>query len=69
MATVSEFTNQGTPLTETPSNFPCFGNVGPPYMATFSLPGFVIGLLVWLFSTLLASNTPIVPPQRDASPQ
>ena len=69
MATVPEFTNQGTPLNENPSTFPCFGNVGPPYMATLSLPGFTIGLPVWLFSTSLASNTPIVPPQPDASPQ
>ena len=69
MATVPEFTNQGTPLNENPSTFPCFGNVGPPYMATFSLPGFTIGLPIWLFSTSLAPNTPIVPPQPDASPQ
>ena len=64
-----EFTNQGTPLNENPSTFPCFGNVGPPYMDTFSLPGFTIGLPIWLFSTSLASNTQIVPPQPDASPQ
>ena len=69
MATVPEFTNQGTPLNENPSTFPCFGNVGPPYMATLSLPGFTIGLPIWLFSTSLAPNTPIVPPQPDASPQ
>ena len=69
MATVPKFTNQGTPLNENPSNFPCFGNVGPPYMATLSLPGFTIGLPIWLFSTSLALNTPIIPPQPDASPQ
>ena len=69
MATILEFTNQGTPLNENPHTFPFFGNVGPPYMATFSLPGFTIGLKVWLFSISLASNTQIVPPQPDASPQ
>ena len=69
MATVPKFINQGTPLNENPGNFPFFGNGGPPYMATFSLPGFTIGLPVWLFSTLLAPNTPIIPPQSDASPQ
>ena len=69
MANVPEFTNQGTPLNKNPSNFTFFGNVGPPYMATFSLPGFKIGLPIWLFSTSLAPNTPIVPPQLDASLQ
>ena len=69
MTTVSEYTNQGIPLNENPSTFPFFGNVGPPYMATLSLPRFTIGLPIWLFSTLLASNTQIVPPQIDASPQ
>ena len=66
MATVPEFTNQGTPFNENPSNFPFFGNVGPPYMATLSLPGFTIDLPIWLFSTSLALNTPIIPPQMDA---
>src|SRR5271168_2502659 len=69
MANVSEFTNLGTPLNEDPSTFPFFGNVGPPYMATLSLSGFTIGLPIWLFSTSLAPNTPIVPPQPNASPQ
>ena len=69
MATVPEFTEQGTPLNEDPTTFPFFGNVGPPYMATLSLPGFTIGLPIWLFSTSLAPNTPIVPPQSNASPQ
>ena len=69
METIQECTNQGIPLNENPSTFPCFGNVGPPYMATLSLPGITIGLPVWLFSTSLASNTQIVPPQPDTSPQ
>ena len=69
MANVPEFINLGTPPNENPSTFPYFGNVGPPYMATLSLPGFTIGLPIWLFSTSLAPNTPIVPPQPNASPQ
>ena len=69
MANVPEFINLGTPPNENPSTFPYFGNVGPPYMATLSLPGFTIGLLIWLFSTSLAPNTSIVPPQPNASPQ
>ena len=69
METVFEFTNRGTPLNDNPSPFPCFGNVGPPYMATLSLPRFTIGLPIWLFSTSLGSNTQIFPPKPDASPQ
>ena len=69
MESVPEFTNQGTPLNENPSTFPFFGNVCPPHMATLSLPRFTIGLPVWLFSNSLASNTQIVPPQSNASPQ
>ena len=69
MANVPEFINLGTPPNENPSTFPYFGNVGPPYMATLSLPGFTIGLPIWLFSTSLAPNTPTVPPQPNASPQ
>ena len=69
MATIQEFTNQGTPLNENPCTFPCFENVGPPYMTTLSLLGFRIGLPIWLFSTSLAPNTPTVPPQPNASPQ
>ena len=30
--------------------FPPYGDVGPPLMATLSLPGLTIGLPVWLFS-------------------
>ena len=68
MANVPEFSNLGTPPNENPSTFPYFGNVGPPYMATLSLPGFTIGLPIWLFSTSLALNTQIFPPQPNASP-
>ena len=69
MAIFLEFTNQGIPHNENPGTFPCFGNIDPHYMETFSLPGFTIGLPVWLFSTSLALNTPIVPAQPSASPQ
>ena len=55
METVLEVTNQGTPLNGDPSLFPCFGKVGPPYMATFSLPRFIIGFLAWFFLTSLTS--------------
>jgi hypothetical protein len=51
MEIVPEATNQGTPFHGEPYAFPCFGNVGPPYIATLTLPGFTVGLPVWLFST------------------
>jgi hypothetical protein len=49
--------------------FPSFGNIGPPYIATLSLPRFTIGLPVWLFSTTMIPNAPsalyaISPPQE-----
>jgi hypothetical protein len=31
-------------------------NIGPPYIATLSLPSLTIGLPVWLFSTTVISN-------------
>jgi hypothetical protein len=73
METVPEPTNQGTPLHGDPHPFPCFGNIGPPYIATLSLPRFTIGLLVWLFSTLVMKNAPgalnaIRPPQEHQPP-
>jgi hypothetical protein len=36
--------------------FPSYGNVGPPYITTLSLPGLTTGLPVWFFSTLEISN-------------
>jgi hypothetical protein len=36
--------------------FPSYGHIGPPYIATLSLPGLTIGLPIWLFSTLVISN-------------
>jgi len=54
-----ESIDQGIPFDGNPSPFPPSGNIGAPYMATFSLPRFTIGLLVWLFSTSLVHNVVI----------
>ena len=53
-----ESTNGGTPSPREPYTFPSFGNFGPPYIATLSLLGLIIGLPVWLFPTLVISNIP-----------
>jgi hypothetical protein len=53
-------TNGGTPSPEEPYTFPSFGNFGPPYVATLSLPGLTIRLPVWLFPTPVISNPPNV---------
>ena len=37
---------------------PLTGNVGVPLMATLNLPGFTLGLPVWLFSTPTVLNAP-----------
>ena len=57
------FTNQGIPSKGHPVPFPSFGNVGAPYMATLSLTGLTIGLLVWLFwtSVVLGGFTSVQP--------
>jgi hypothetical protein len=49
-------TNEGIPFPREPFVFPSYGNIGPPHIATLSLPGLMIGLLVWLFSTQVISN-------------
>jgi hypothetical protein len=41
-------------------NLPSFGNFGPPYVATLSLPGLTIGLPVWFFPTPVIPNPPNV---------
>jgi hypothetical protein len=56
MASVPEMTNEGTPVPGEPFSFPSYGNIGPPHIATLSLPGLTIGLPVWLFSTQVISN-------------
>jgi hypothetical protein len=56
MASVPEMTNEGTPAPGKPFVFPSYGNIGPPHIATLSLPGLTIGLRVWLFSTQVIPN-------------
>ena len=62
-----ESTNQGIPFDGNPNPFPSFGNIGAPYMATLSLLGLTIGLLVWLFSTSLVKNV-VISPQSSTPP-
>jgi hypothetical protein len=56
MASVPEMTNEGTFVPWEPFVFPSYGNIGPPHIATLSLPGLTIGLPVWLFSTQIIPN-------------
>jgi hypothetical protein len=56
MASVPGMTNEGTLAPEEPFVFPSYGNIGPPHLATLSLPCLTIGLLVWLFSTQVILN-------------
>jgi hypothetical protein len=56
MASVPEMTNEGTSAPGEPFVFPSYANIGPPHIATLSLPGLTIGLLVWLFSTQVIPN-------------
>ena len=58
MDKVPENTNHGTPLQGGLCGFPGFGSVGAPLMATLSLPGFTIGLPLWLFPTPVVLNAP-----------
>jgi hypothetical protein len=60
MASNPGSTNGGTPFSGEPYTFPSFGNFGPPYVATLSLPGLTIGLPVWLFPTPVIPNPPNV---------
>ena len=65
MAKIPESSNREIPFHVDPCNFSCFGNVGPPMMATLSLPGLTIGLPVCLFSIPNVPNTPYVSPVRS----
>jgi hypothetical protein len=56
MVSVPGMTNEGIPFLGEPFVFPSYGNVGPPYIATLSLPGLTIGLPIWFFSTPVISN-------------
>jgi hypothetical protein len=58
MASNPRSTNGGTPFPREPFTFPYFGNVGPLCIATLSLLRLMIGLLVWLFPTLVIFNIP-----------
>jgi hypothetical protein len=58
MASTPGSTNGGTPFPGEPFTFPSFGNVGPPCIATLSLLGLTIRLVVWLFPTPVISNIP-----------
>jgi hypothetical protein len=51
MVSVPEKTNEGTTAPREPFVFPSYENIGPPHIATLSLPSLIIGLPVWLFST------------------
>jgi hypothetical protein len=71
LASVPGIPNQWTPFPEEPFVSPSYGNVGPPYISTLTLPGFTIGLQIWLFSTpvipkdpsdLYASHHDLLPP-------
>jgi hypothetical protein len=61
MDSVPGTTNEATPAPGEPIVFRSYGNVGPPYIATLSLPGLKIGLSIWLFST------PVIPNAASAS--
>jgi hypothetical protein len=56
MVSVPKMTNEGTFAPRKTFVFPSYGNIGPPHIATLSLPGLTIGLLVWFFSTQVILN-------------
>jgi hypothetical protein len=56
MVSVPEMSNEGTPAPGEPFVFPSYGHIGPPHIATLSLPGLTIGLPIWFFSTQVISN-------------
>jgi hypothetical protein len=56
MAVVPEMTNEGTPSPGEPFVFPSYGNIGPPHIATLSLPDLTIGFPVWLFFSQVIPN-------------
>jgi hypothetical protein len=51
MASLPRMTNERTPLPVNLLFFLLTENIGPPHIATLSLPGLTIGLSAWLFST------------------
>jgi hypothetical protein len=59
MASVPGMTNEGTPFPGEPFIFPSYGNIGPRHITTLSLPGLMIGLPLWFFSTHVIPNAVI----------
>jgi len=68
METMSKVTDKHLIFNGNPKPLPNFSNVGPLYMATFSLPRF-IGLHVWLILAYLIPNTLIALAQTIFSPE
>jgi hypothetical protein len=72
MASVPGTTNEGTHFPGISFVSPSVGHIGPPYIATLTLPGLTIGLPVWLFSTPVNVNDPsassISTPPQDHQP-
>jgi hypothetical protein len=56
MVSVPGMTNEGTPFLGEPFVFPSYGNIGPPHIASLSILGLTIRLLVWFFSTQVILN-------------
>jgi hypothetical protein len=56
MASVPRTNNEENPLPGEPFVFPSYGTIGPPHIATLSLPSLTIGLSVWFFSTQVIPN-------------
>jgi hypothetical protein len=56
MVLVPRTTNEASHAPGESFVFPFYGNIGPPYIATLSLPGLTIGFSVWLFSTSVIPN-------------
>ena len=67
MDSPSRTTNQETPLPSMSFVFPPYGDVGPPLMATLSLPGLTIGLPIWLFSSPVIPCTPVASDPNPSS--
>jgi len=51
-------TNQGNPSQRASCIFPSFGNVFSPLMAILNILRLIMGLSIWLFSTLNVPNAP-----------
>ena len=56
MANTPTDTSEESPMKGDSYAFPFTGNVVVPLMATLNLPGFTLGIPVWLFSTPTVMN-------------